>query len=69
MQSSNINVGGKPEHGEPAVERRRHKQQDYDHTGVVVMASAWLLLYGLMFSGLTFKHGAEALASISVVLP
>ena len=69
MQFLNIGTGGKSELGEPAVERRRHEQPGYDHKGVVVVASAWLLLYVLLFSGLTIKHGAEVLASISEVLP
>jgi hypothetical protein len=69
MQFSNIGAGGKLELGEPAVERRRHEQLGYDHKGVVVVASAWLFLYVLLFSGLTIKHGTEVLASISEVLP
>jgi len=69
MQFSNISAGGKPILGEPAAERRRYEQRGYDHKGVVVVASAWLFLYVLLFSGLTIKHGTEVLASISEVIP
>jgi len=69
MQFSNISTGGKPILGEPPAQRRRHEQRGYDHKGVVVVASAWLFLYVLLFSGLTIKHGTEVLASISEVIP
>ena len=66
MQSPNINADVKPQLGEAAVESRRYDQRDYDYKGVMVVASAWLLLYVLMFIGLAFKQSAEVLlAAIS----
>jgi hypothetical protein len=64
MQSSEIGENVKPQLGDTTVRRRRHEQQDYDHTGVLVVASAWLIFYGLSFSSLVFKRGTEMLASL-----
>jgi hypothetical protein len=65
-----MNADVKPQLGEAAVESRRYEQRDYDSKGVLVVASAWLLLYALMFIGLVFKQGAEVLlASIYQVFP
>jgi hypothetical protein len=61
MQSPNINVDVKSQLGETAVESRRDEQRYYDSKGVLVVASAWLLLYALMFIGLAFTQGAEVL--------
>jgi hypothetical protein len=61
MQSPNINADVKSQLGKAAVESRRDEQRDYDSKGVLVVASAWLLLYALMFIGLAFTQGAEVL--------
>ena len=52
----------KPDVGDIAVQRRRFETQYYDCKGVIVVASAWLLLYGLMFSGFAFRQPADVLA-------
>jgi hypothetical protein len=53
----------KPDGGGIAVQRPRFETQNYDHKGIIVVASAWLLFYGLMFSGLTFRQAANVLAA------
>lgn len=67
MSSSNTNVdlvdlNAQP--GETAVQPRRYEDANSDYTGVVVVASAWLLFYSLSFSSVAFKQGAEVLASL-----
>jgi hypothetical protein len=47
------------EHGSPA---------DYDYKNVAIVASAWLLFYVLMLSGLLSNQDRDLLASISDVL-
>lgn len=53
-----------PEIGDVAMPLNCFEKHDYDHTGVVVIASAWLVLYGLVFSGFAFTPTAEILASL-----
>jgi hypothetical protein len=54
----------KPNVEDIAVRRRRFETQNYDHKGVIVVASAWLLLYGLMYSGFAFRQATDVLASL-----
>ncbi len=58
MQPSNL----KADVGDIAVQQRRFEQQEYDAKGVVVVASAWLLFYGLAFAAFAFKQGVEVFA-------
>ena len=53
----------KPEIGDVAVPLNCFEEHHYDHSGVVVIASAWLVLYGLVFSG-AFAQAAETFASL-----
>jgi hypothetical protein len=55
----------KPDVRDIAVRRRRFETQDYDHKGVVVVASAWLLVYGLLFGGFAITQAADVLASLN----
>jgi hypothetical protein len=50
------------------MEPRRHEYSDCDFTSVTVVATAWLLFYGLSFSGYAFKQGAGLLASMFNIL-
>lgn len=50
------------------MQPRRHEDSNSDYTGVVVVASAWLFFYGLIFSSAAFKQGAEVLASLFAAL-
>ena len=49
--------------GDVALPLNCFEEHHYDHTGVVVIASAWLVLYGLVFSG-AFTQAAETFASL-----
>ena len=53
-----------PEIGDVAMPLSCFEKHHYDHTGVVVIASAWLILYGLVFSGFAFTPVVEAFASL-----
>ena len=37
------------------------QKHDCDHSGVVVIASAWLVLYGLVFSASAFTQAVASL--------
>ena len=52
-----------PEIGDVAMPLNCFEEHHYDHAGVVVIASAWLVLYGLVFSGV-FAQAAETFASL-----
>jgi hypothetical protein len=53
-----------PEIGDVAMPLSCFEKRHYDHTGVVVIASAWLVLCGLVFSGFAFTPAVEAFASL-----
>jgi hypothetical protein len=53
-----------PEIGDVAMPLSCFEKHRYDHTGVVVIASAWLVLCGLVFSGFAFMPAVEAFASL-----
>lgn len=46
------------------MQRRRFEAQNHDHKGVIVVASAWFLLYGLLFGGFAFTKAADVMASL-----
>ena len=50
------------------VRRNQGSPADYDYKNVVVVASAWLLFYVVMLSGLLNNQGRDLLASISDLL-
>lgn len=50
--------------GDASVQRRRFEPKDGDYTGVIVVASAWLLFYSLALGGYALKQGFEVLASL-----
>jgi hypothetical protein len=52
----------------PDVRRNQGSSADYDYKNVVVVASAWLLFYVVMLSGLLNNQGRDLLASISGLL-
>ena len=51
-----------------SVRRNQETPVDHDYKGVVVVASAWLLFYAVMLSGLLTERGRDLLASISDLL-
>lgn len=53
-----------PEIGDVTMPLSCFEQHQYDHTGVVVIASAWLVLYGLVFSASAFTPALEVFASL-----
>ncbi len=53
-----------PEIGDVAMPLSCFEKHDSDHTRVVVIASAWLVLYGLVFSGFALTPAVEAFASL-----
>jgi hypothetical protein len=52
----------------PDVRRNQGSPADYEYKNVVVVASAWLLFYVVMLSGLLNNQGRDILTSIFVVL-
>jgi hypothetical protein len=52
----------------PIVRRNQGSPADFDYKNVVVVASAWLLFYVVMLSGLLNNQGRDFLASISDLL-
>jgi hypothetical protein len=53
-----------PEIGDVTMPLNCFEKHDYDHSGVVAIASAWLVLYGLAFSGFAFTPTVEVFASL-----
>ena len=53
-----------PEIGDVTMPLNCFEKHDYDHTGVIVIASTWLVLYGLVFSGFAFTPTVEIMASL-----
>jgi hypothetical protein len=53
-----------PEIGDVTMPLSCFEKHHYDHTGAVVIASAWLVLYGLVSSGFAFMQAAQAVASL-----
>ena len=51
-----------PDVGNIAMRRRRFETQNIDDKGVIVVASAWLVFYGLIFSGLAVKEAVAVMA-------
>ena len=48
--------------------RKQGMSADYNFKSVMVVASAWLLLYVVMLSGLLDNRGRDLLASVSDLL-
>jgi hypothetical protein len=53
-----------PEIGDVTMPLNCFDKHHHDHSGVVVIASAWLVLYGIVFSASAFTPAAEMLASL-----
>ena len=53
----------------PDVRRNQGSPADYDYKNVLVVASAWLLFYVVMLSGLMNNHGRDLLANIEALVP
>lgn len=57
----------------PAKFSDAHRKQglpvDHDCKNVVIVASAWLLFYVVMLSGLMNNHGRDLLANIEALVP
>jgi len=53
-----------PDIGDVAMPLSCFENRSSDYTGVLVIASAWLVLYGLVFSGFAFTPAVEAFASL-----
>jgi hypothetical protein len=49
------------------VRRNRGSSADVDYKNVMVVASAWLVLYVAMLSGLLSNQGRELLASVALL--
>ena len=54
----------KPDIGDVALPLSCFEGQHDDHRGVLVIASAWLVLYGLIVVGFAFTHATELFASV-----
>lgn len=55
----------KPDIGDIAMQQRRFETQGYDQKGVIVVASAWLLLYALLFIGFASTKATDVFASLN----
>ena len=53
----------RPDIGDAAMPLSCFEKRDSDYTGVLVIASAWLVLYGLIVIGFAFTHASELFAS------
>jgi len=60
IQSPNVNRGV----GDIAVQGRRFEPRDNDYTGVIGVASVWVLFYSLALGGYALKQSFEVLASL-----
>ena len=60
MRSANINA----DVSDITVQRRRFEQRNDDYKDVLVVASAWLLFYGVALAGFALTQGSEMLASL-----
>lgn len=47
------------------MQQRRFETQDYNHKGVIVVASAWLVVYGLLFIGFASTKATDMLTSLN----
>ena len=54
----------RPDIGDAAMPLSCFEKRDSDYTGVLVIASAWLILYGLIVVGFAFTHATELFASV-----
>jgi hypothetical protein len=52
----------RPDIGDAAMPLSCFEKQGSDYTGVLVIASTWLILYGLIAIGFAFTHATELLA-------
>ncbi len=52
-----------PDIGDAAMPLSRFEQRDGDYTGVMVIASTWLVMFGLIVIGSAFTHAAQLFAS------
>ena len=53
-----------PDIGDAAMPLSCFEHRSSDYTGVLVIASAWLVLYGLIVVGFAFTHATELFASV-----
>jgi hypothetical protein len=51
------------------VQRKQGSAADYDYKNMVVVASAWLLFYVVMLSGLVSNQDPESMASVATLIP
>ncbi len=54
----------RPDIGDVAMPLSCFDKRDSDYTGVLVIASTWLILYGLIVAGFAFTHATELFASV-----
>ena len=52
----------RPDIGDAAMPLSCFDKRGGDYTGVIVIASAWLALYGLIIIGFAFTHATELFA-------
>ena len=53
----------RPDIGDAAMPLSCFEKHGSDYTGVLVIASTWLILYGLIAIGFAFTHATELFAS------
>jgi hypothetical protein len=53
----------RPDIGDAAMPLSCFDKHDSDYTGVLVIASTWLILYGIIVVGFAFTHVTELFAS------
>ena len=54
----------RPDIGDAAMPLSCFENRDSDYTGVLVIASTWLILYGLIVASFAFTQATELLASV-----
>ena len=53
----------RPDIGDVAMPLSCFEKRDCDHTGVLMIAGTWLILYGLIAAGFAFTQATELFAS------
>jgi hypothetical protein len=54
----------RPDIGDAAMPLSCLENRDSDYTGVLMIASTWLILYGLIVASFAFTQATELLASV-----
>ncbi len=54
----------RPDIGDAAMPLSCFENRDSDYTGALVIAGAWLVLYGIIVAGFAFTYATELFASV-----